>query len=90
MRLQNEVVSTRFNGFADIIDLDRYADETYGADVLCEMSRKLAGALAEDDGNWTALNEDQAREIMNRAEFGGLGLPYLVNRAVVEGGVERV
>ena len=90
MRIQNEVVSTRFNRFADIIDLDRYADEMYNEDILCEMSRKLAWALMDAEKDLTPLNLEQAKEIMDRAEFGGLGLPYLMNRALVEGGEARV
>ena len=85
MRLQNEVVSTRFNRFADIIDLDRYADAMYDPDTLCEMSHKLAWALVEAEKELTPLNREQAEEIKARAEFGGLGLPYLMNRALVEG-----
>ena len=90
MRVQNEVVSTRFNRFADIIDLDRYADETYTEDILCEMSQKLAWALMDVEKDLTPLNREQAKEIMDRAEFGGLGLPYLMNRALVEGGEAHV
>lgn len=90
MRVQNEVVSTRFNRFADIIDLDRYADEMYTADVLCEMSRKLSRVLDEAGREEAPLSGEQAVEIMDRAEFGGLGLPYLVNRALVEGGETHV
>ena len=90
MRVQNEVVSTRFNRFADIIDLDRYADEMYNEDILCEMSQKLAFALVDAEKELTPLNREQAKEIKDRAEFGGLGLPYLMNRALVEGGETRV
>ena len=90
MRVQNEVVSTRFNRFADIIDLDRYADEMYTEDILCEMSQKLAWTLMDAEKELTPLNREQAKETMDRAEFGGLGLPYLKNRALVEGGETRV
>ena len=86
MRVQNEVVSTRFNRFADIIDLDRYADEAFDEDTLCEMSRRLAWALVEAEREPAPLDPEQARALMDRAEFGGMGLPYLVNRALVEGG----
>ncbi len=90
MRIQNEAISTRFNRFADIIDLDRYADEMYNAELLCEMSRKLAWTLIEAEKDLTPVNREQAKEIMDRAEFGGLGLPYLMNRALVEGGEAHV
>lgn len=90
MRIQNEVVSTRFNRFADIIDLDRYADEMYDEHTLCEMSRKLARTLVEAEKELTPLNGEQAKELIARAEFGGLGLPYLVNRTLLEGGANHV
>ncbi len=89
MRIQSEVVSTRFNRFADIIDLDRYADEYYTAPVLVEMSEKLAGVLAAAGHATTPLTEAAARDIIERGQYGGLGLPYLVNRQLVEGGAEN-
>lgn len=90
MRVQNEIVSARFNRFADILDLDRYADEMYDQDALIEMSRKLCWALSEAELELTPLTRDQADTLMERSEFGGLGLPYLVNRAILEGGGEHV
>ena len=87
MRIQNEVVSTRFNRFADIIDLDRYADEAYDPGTLCEMSERLCRALG---GDRAPLNGEQAEALMERAQYGRLGLPYLVNRAAVEGVVSNV
>ena len=90
MRIQNEVVSTRFNRFADISDLDRFADENYGTETICEMSRKLAYALMEAEREAEPLSLEQARELRERAEFGGLGLPYLMNRTMLEGGASHV
>ena len=89
MRVQNEIVSARFNRFADILDLDRYADEMYDTETLCEMSRKLAQVLKETGREPVPLSAEQARALMDRAEFGALGLPYLVNRSMLEGGVNR-
>ena len=91
MRVQSEVVSVRFNSFADMLDLDRYSDEVYTAEAVCEMSRRLADVL---NGNgqgiqrhaYDSFGMDTARDILKRAEYGGLGIPYLVNRKVVEGG----
>ena len=64
------MVSTRFNRFADIIDLDRYADEYYTAPVLVdELSRAqidwlnafhknvyetLAPRLTDEEKTWLA------------------------------------
>jgi hypothetical protein len=89
MRVQSEVVSTRFNRFADIIDLDRYADEYYTAPVLAEMSKKLADALAGAGYAATPLTEADTQDIIERGQYGGLGLPYLMNRHLVEGGAQN-
>lgn len=87
MRIQNEIVSTRFNQFADMIDLDRYADERYTPQVLVEMGRKLsdglirAGAIPEAV---PSFDTEMTGKLMERSAYGGIGLPYLVNRAVTE------
>ena len=86
MRIQNEVVSTRFNRFADIIDMDRYADEIYTPAVLAEMSGKLCDALAEAGVEAHPLTEEKAAELRSRAAFGRMGLPFMMNRMTLEGG----
>ena len=91
LRIQNEVVSTRFNRFADIIDLDRYADEAYNVETLCKMSERLADYLRRNGiSDVTPIDGEIANGVMERARYGALGLPYLVNRAVVEGGARHV
>lgn len=89
MRIQSEVVSTRFNRFADIIDLDRYADEYFTVPTLVEMSEKLAAVLNAAGHNATPLTMEAARDIIERGQYGGLGLPYLVNRRLLEGGAQN-
>ena len=86
MRIQNEVVSTRLNRFADIIDMDRYADECYPPQVLVQMSGRLRETLGLSR---PPLTEPEAEEIVARGQYGGLGLPYLVNRAMLEGGSQN-
>ena len=84
MRVQNEVIGQRFNCFADIIDLDRLGMQVYTP----EMIRKMASALMEIVGkDLTAQKEfslEEAEELRERASYGGLGIPCLVNRAVME------
>ena len=89
MRIQSEVVSTRFNRFADIIDLDRYADEYFNAQALMEMSEKLAAVLNAAGRAAKPLTEAEAADIIERGRYGGLGLPYMVNRRLLEGGAEN-
>jgi hypothetical protein len=89
MRVQNEIVSARFNRFADILDLDRYADERYDCETLCQMSERLSDVLSETGQALTPLTLEQAKELKDRAAFGALGLPYLVNRTLLEGGANH-
>lgn len=89
LRIQNEVVSRRFNRFADMIDLDRYADECYDVETLIRMSERLASVLESAGVSAVPINAETAEELMKRAEFGGVGLPYLLNREVVRGGGEN-
>ena len=84
MRVQNEVVSTRFNAFADIIDLDRYADQFYTPDVLCEMARRLTEILHLPSDGTPALSMEEAGKLIEQSQYGGLGLPYLVNRKLLD------
>jgi len=88
LRIQNEVVSTRFNRFADMIDMDRYGEELYTPEVLAEMSRKLAEALQEKGKDLRPLTVEEAGTLRDRAVFGQLGLPYMMNRLTLEGGRE--
>ena len=91
LRVQNEVVGHRFNGFADILNLDRYADEHYDAAAVAEMGWKLAETLRSLGGKpGGTLDGEKIRQLMERAKYGSLGLPYMVNRAVVEGEKEDV
>lgn len=90
LRIQNEVVSARFNRFADIIDMDRYADEAYDEATLMEMSRRLSDALRRFGVDAPPLDAEAVRGAMERSRFGGLGLPYLINRTMLEGGAADV
>lgn len=90
LRIQNEVVSARFNRFADIIDMDRYADEAYDEAALMEMSRRLSDALRRLGADAAPLDAETVRGAMERSRFGGLGLPYLINRTMLEGGAAHV
>ena len=90
LRVQNEVVGHRFNGFADILNLDRYADEHYDAPAMLEMAEKLAQLFAESGNPCSLLDADRMGQLMERAKYGSLGLPYMVNRAVAEGEKEDV
>ena len=110
MRIQNEVMGTQFNRFADIIDLDRLAGQVYTPEVLCTMAEKylrfISGGttggdhLAGSEGNAktadgeltprSGLSLEQAAELTEKAEYGSVGLPYLLGRTLLEGGFDHV
>ena len=85
LRIQNEVISTRFNAFADIVDLDRYGEETYTPEQLVSMSEKLARELNRAGIEAYPLDEKKAGVLLERAAFGQLGIPYMMNRMTLEG-----
>lgn len=89
MRMQNEIISTRFNRFADIVDLDRYGDQMYTPAILCEMSERLCRTVRGVCPEAAAITAEQAKKLQEKASFGRLGLPYLMNRMTLEGGGDR-
>ena len=49
------------------------------------MSRKMAEALEARGIRARALGQEEISELIERARFGGIGLPYLVGHAVTFG-----
>ena len=86
MRIQSEVVGAKFNRFADILDLDRLSDQIYTPEVLCQMADRLVQVLTALGHQAFPLDLTKAAGLIEKADYGGLGLPFLVNRAVLEGG----
>ncbi len=85
MRIQNEIVGEHFNRFADIADLDRLATQVYSPEVLVSMSQKLAKAASSMDCPAFVISLEDANEIVQNAEFGGIGIPRLVNDRTLGG-----
>lgn len=85
MRIQNEIVGEHFNRFADIADLDRLAVQAYSPDVLVSMSQRLAQAASSMECAAFVISPEDAEEIIQNAEFGGIGIPRLVNDRTLGG-----
>ncbi len=75
MRVQNEVVSQRFNCFSDIADLDQMASQMYSAEYLVEMSRSFSEHASRNAG---VINAEQANEILQKSQYGTTGIAELV------------
>ncbi|MBO5572839.1 MAG: DUF2791 family P-loop domain-containing protein [Clostridium sp.] len=76
MRIQNEIVSARFNRFVDIADMDRLALQVMTAEDVKAMASAM-GAGEPDDKT--------AQEILAKARVSGIGLPMLVKEEVLHG-----
>ena len=86
MRIQNEVIGTRFNRFADMINMDAMAEEAYTPEIMSRISQKIF----EENGNGQLpLSEEQCGELKQKAKTGAFGLPLVIRRATL-GGAENV
>lgn len=89
LRIQNEVVSTRFNRFADIVDMDRYGEEHYDPETLALMSSRLASRLAQEGVAARPLTAEEAADLRERSAYGQLGLPGMVSSMTRKEGTEN-
>ena len=84
MRIQNEIVSPRFNAFTDIANLDKLAEQEYTAETLVEITRRVAEMTPE----LMALFPDVSAEALwRRNGLGGLipdSVPSVWPRAITE------
>ena len=78
MRIQNEIEGTRFNRFADIVDLDRLIDEVYTPESIREMSTRLAQVINRFDEGATPISLSIAEELHAKSRFGKVSLPRRV------------
>lgn len=91
MRIQNEIISRKFNRFTDIVDMDRLIEQIFTPELVVEMSRKLADAvtaagIADIGGvHVCPVGPDLAGDILAQSRVGAVALPGLVNRATLGG-----
>ncbi|KLU62490.1 hypothetical protein CEB3_c11180 [Peptococcaceae bacterium CEB3] len=89
MRIQNEIESTRFNRFADIVDLDRLIDEVYTPERIVEMSTRLAQVINRLDEEASPIDMSTAEELYARSKFGKVSLPRRVVLSTLREGAEQ-
>lgn len=87
MRIQNEIISQRFNRFTDIVDMDRLGAQAYTADIVMEMSEKMAQAAEKTGIKAAAIQREKAESILAQAKVGAMAIPGLVRQAT-QGGAE--
>lgn len=82
MRIQNEIVSQRFNRFTDIADLDQLASQEYTPEVIISISRNLANLQRNISA--FPLDLHTAEDILQRFQTSSVGLPKLIQIAMQE------
>ena len=88
MRIQNEIEGTRFNRFADIVDLDRLIDEVYTPENILKMSTRLAQVVNRIDEGANPISLNTAEELHAKARYGKVSVPRRVILATLQGGSE--
>jgi hypothetical protein len=90
MRIQNEIEGNRINRFADIIDMDAVARQHYSAEILVEMSRKLAEALSGSEIPYGSASIDEVTALLGEvaAENRACALPHTINRMTLGGAAQ--
>jgi len=88
MRMQNEIISNRFNKFSDFYDLDKFAESAYDNQTLVQMSSCLAAVINVINKTESAsrpINETQAAELLKNAKHTAVSLPRQVVNATING-----
>ncbi|OLN29073.1 BREX system ATP-binding domain-containing protein [Desulfosporosinus metallidurans] len=88
MRIQNEIEGTRFNRFADIVDLDRLIDEVYTPKNILKMSTRLAQVINRLDEGAIPISLSTAEELHAKSRFGKVSLPRRVVLTTLQEGAE--
>jgi len=88
MRIQNEIEGTRFNRFADIVDLDRLIEEVYTPENILKMSTRFAQMVNRIDEGANPISLDTAEELHAKARYGKVSVPRRVILATLQGGSE--
>jgi hypothetical protein len=83
MRVQNEIISGRFNKFTDIIELDSFGKLIYTKGAVLEMSERLAGVINRVKHEAVAIDAAVAEEMLSNTQFAGVSLPRQIGLATV-------
>ena len=90
MRMQNEIVSSRFNKFTDFYDMDKYAESAYDRETLIDMSARIADFVSRAGVEAAPVDGKLADEFLSNAKYTAVSLPRrIVNATLGSGGGRR-
>ncbi|MBR2844020.1 MAG: DUF2791 family P-loop domain-containing protein [Solobacterium sp.] len=84
MRIQNEIVSRKFNRFSDIVDMDILSEQVYTPEYLSEMSLHFAEEAEQMHLPYTILDETRTAELLKQSEYGSIGLAQMIKNATLQ------
>ena len=64
----------------------KLADETISAETLAMMSEKLSAVFRENGVDAAPIDSERASKLIERSEYGSIGLPYLLIKTMTEEG----
>jgi hypothetical protein len=86
MRMQNEIISSRFNKFTDFYDMDKFAESAFDNQTLLEMSERLALVINRTDGKASPICEKGAASLLSDAKHTAVSIPRQVGSATLNCG----
>ncbi|MCD8299763.1 MAG: ATP-binding protein [Clostridiales bacterium] len=84
MRIQNEIISQRFNRFADIVDMDRLGDQLYTPPVIMKMSENFSQAANALGISAHPIDMKTAETIRGKSVTGNISIPRLTCYAAMK------
>ena len=83
MRMQNEIISNRFNKFNDFYDMDRFIESAFDNQMLVRMSERLALVINRSDDRARPLSASFAAELLSDAKHTAVSLPRQIGNATM-------
>jgi len=74
LRMQNEIVSSRFNKFADFYDMDKFIENSFDNRMLVEVSERLAFVINKNEDIARPIDANIAAELLSNAKHTAVSL----------------
>jgi hypothetical protein len=83
MRMQNEIISSRFNKFTDFYDMDRFIESAFDEEMLVKMSERLAFVINRSDDKARPISASFAAELLSDAKHTAVSLPRQIGSSTL-------
>jgi anti-anti-sigma regulatory factor len=83
MRMQNEIMSSRFNKCTDFYDMDKFIESAFDNRMLVEMSERLALVINRTDDKASPICAKSAASLLSDAKHTAVSIPRQVGSATL-------